>query len=136
MSEQDNGETQQPSVGNQINEGIGRVWGEIKQISKQVERETRKTGRTARLKLDLRSLHREEQEVRARLGKAVHRALHEHGDAHTLAEVEGMAGGIAALDALGEQIAAKETEIDTLYAPDAADTPEEQQPLTESEEVA
>ena len=32
-------------------EGMGRIWSEIKQISKQVEVETRKSGRSARLKL-------------------------------------------------------------------------------------
>jgi len=121
-----------PGGGNQITEGLERVWSEIKQISRQVEAETRKTGRTARLKMDIRRLEREQQEVRARLGKAVYAARCEHGDGIALSEVEGFAGGVAALDALSEEIAAKQAEVETLRRSDAAAKP----PLEESEEVA
>jgi len=121
-----------PAGGNQITEGLERVWSEIKQISRQVEAETRKTGRTARLKMDIRRLEREQQEVRARLGKAVYAARCEHGDGIALSEVEGFAGGVAALDALSEEIAAKQAEVETLRRSDAAAKP----PLEESEEVA
>ena len=125
-------ETETPRAGNQFSDGIERVWSEIKQISKQVERETRKSGRVARLKLDIRGLRREEVEIRARLGKAVYAARQEHGDTATLAEVEGFAGGVAALDSLAEQIATKDAEIEQLRQ--AGETDE--QPLETSEEVA
>ena len=115
-----------------ISEGIGRVWSEIKQISKQVEHETRKSGRVARLRLDIRSLRREQAEVRARLGKAVYEAHQEHGDSIALSEVEGFAGGVAALDALTEQITAKEADIEQLRQAGAVD----EEPLETSEEVA
>ncbi len=118
--------------GGQLTEGLGRVWSEIKQISKQVERETRKSGRSARLKLDIRRLRREENEVRARLGKAVYEAREAHDDGISLHEVEGFAGGVAALDALREDIATKRAEADNLGAPEAA----VEQPLEESGEVA
>jgi hypothetical protein len=113
-------------------EGMGRVWREIKQISKQVERETRKSGRSARLKLDIRRLRREQDEVRARLGKAVYEARMAHGDDIALQDVEGFAGGVAALDVLREEIASKQAEADSLGAPEA----ETEHPLEESEEVA
>ena len=118
--------------GGRFTESIGRIWSEIKQISKQVERETRKSGRSARLKLDLRRLRRQENEVRARLGKAVYEARGAQGDGISLHEVEGFAGSVAALDALREEIATKQTEADNLRAPEAA----AEQPLTESGEVA
>jgi hypothetical protein len=121
-----------PTGGNQITEGLDRVWSEIKQISRQVEAETRKTGRTARLKLDIRRLEREQDEVRARLGKAVYAARCEHGDGIALSEVEGFAGGVAALDALAEKIASKQAEMETLRRNEGAAEP----PLEESEEVA
>ena len=70
--------------GRTFSDGIERVWMEIKQISKQVELETRKSGRSARLKLDVRRLKREESEVQARLGKAVYKAREQHGDGITL----------------------------------------------------
>jgi len=128
MSEQVDNGTPQPS-GNQISEGFERVWSEIKQIGKQVEQETRKTGRAARLKLDVRRLKKEQEEVRARLGKAVYSARNEHGDGIALSEVEGFAGGVAALDALAEKVTTKEAEIAQLMN-------QQDEPLQESEEVA
>ncbi len=130
MSEQVETEAQRES--GQFSESIGRVWSEIKQISKQVERETRKSGRIARLKLDIRSLRREEAEVRARLGNAVYAARQEHDDSIALREVEGFAGGVAALDALSKQITAKEAEVEQLRQTGAVDA----QPLETSNEVA
>ena len=135
MSEQvesDQVETETPQESGPISDGIARVWNEIKQISRQVERETRKSGRVARLKLDMRSLRREEVEVRARLGKAVYEARQENGDSIALSEVEGFAGGVAALDALSEQTTAKEAEIEQIRQANAVD----EQPLETTEEVA
>ncbi|MCH7824020.1 MAG: hypothetical protein IH849_04395 [Acidobacteria bacterium] len=135
MSEQvesDQVEMETPKASGPISEGIGRVWSEIKKISKQVEHETRKSGRVARLRLDLRSLRREQVEVRARLGKAVYEARQEHGDSIALSEVEGFAGAVAALDTLSEQTTAKEAAIEQLHQANALD----EQPLETSDEVA
>lgn len=135
MSEQvesDQATTATPKASGAISEGFGRVWSEIKQISKQVEHETRKSGRVARLRLDLRSLRREQVEVRARLGKAIYAAHQEHGDSIALSEVEGLAGGVAALDSLHEQVSAKEAEIEELRQAGAA----VEEPLETSEEIA
>lgn len=131
MSEQIHNDTQRTD-GNQFTDGLGRVWSEIKEITKQVERETRRTGRAARLKLDIRKLAREQEQVRARLGKAVYEARREHGDDISLGAVPGLAGGIAALDALAEQLAAKQAEADSMRDSDAPTEP----PVPEPEEVA
>ncbi len=130
--ESDQVETETQKKSGPISDGIGRVWSEIKQISKQVEQETRKSGRVARLRLDIRGLRHEQAEVRARLGKAVYEARQEHGDSIALSEVEGFAGGVAALDALTEQITAKEADIEQLRQAGAVD----EEPLETSEEVA
>jgi hypothetical protein len=131
MNEQVENETS-PQGGNQITDGLERVWEEIKQISRQVEQETRKTGRATRIKLEIRRLRREQEEVRARLGKAVYEARQQHGDGIALSDVEGFAGGVAALDALRAKISAKQAEIDSLRHPEASAEP----PLQESGEVA
>jgi hypothetical protein len=116
----------------QVNESLGRVWSEIKQISKQVERETRKSGRVSRIRLNIHRLRREKLQVQAQLGKAVHAAFQEHGDSITLGEVEEFANGIAAIDTLSKQITVKEEEIAQLRQPDTVDD----QPLETPGEVA
>ncbi len=120
-----------PTSSRQFSDGVERIWMEIKQISKQVELETRRSGLSARLRLEIRRLRKEETEVRARLGKAVEQAHRDHGPDIALSEVEGFAGGIAALESLREQIAAKEEKIESLRH-----RPEADQPLEGSEEVA
>ena len=76
-------------------------------------------------------LRKETDEVRARLGKAVYEAYREHGDNIALDEVAGFAGGIAALDSLHQEIAAREAEIDDLRQGSAPESP-----VAEPEEVA
>lgn len=132
MSEQVENGAHEAQPRNQISDGLERVWTEIKQITRSVEQETRRTGRAARLKLDLRGLQRERDEVRTRLGKAIYAARNEHGDEIALNQVEGYAGGVAALDALEQKIAAKEAEMESLHGPVAPS----EQPVPEPEEVA
>lgn len=95
-------------------ENLDRLWEEIKQISRQVERETRRSGRVARLKLDLRKLRKEMFEVRARLGKAVYEAHRAGGADQRLDEIEGYAARVAALDRLHSDAEALEAEIERL----------------------
>lgn len=95
-------------------DGLERVWSEIKEISRQVERETRRSGQIARLRLDIRRLKRETFEVRARLGKAVYEAQRQAGGELRLDQVEGWAARVAAIDDLTAQIAAKEQQIEEL----------------------
>lgn len=110
MSEQTQADTQER--GGSVAAGFERLWGEIKQISKQVERETRRSGRVARLHVDTRKIRREMVAVQKRLGQAVYEARAAGGDDLRLSEVEGYAGGVAALDSLNEQLHAKEADIE------------------------
>ena len=86
----------------QVSEQLGRVWSEIKQISKQVERETRKSGRVSRLRLEIHRLRREKKVAQSQLGQAVHAALQEHGDSIALSEVEELANSAATINILIE----------------------------------
>ena len=116
----------------QVSEQLGRVWSEIKQISKQVERETRKSGRVSRLRLEIHRLRREKKMAQSKLGQAVHAALQEHGDSIALSEVEELANSAATINILIEKIIAKETEVEQLRQAGTADD----QPLETSREVA
>jgi|TARA_B100001750_G_C15401073_1_gene542655 uncharacterized Zn finger protein (UPF0148 family) len=116
----------------QVSEQLGRVWSEIKQISKQVERETRKSGRVSRLRLDIHRLRREKLAAQSRLGQAVHAALQEHGDSIALSEVEELANSAATVNILIEKIITKEAEVQQLRQAGPGDD----QPLETSGEVA
>ena len=82
----------------------------------QVEQETRRSGRIARVRLDSRQLRRQLIEVQARLGKTVFEAFASDGGDVRLEEIEGIGDELAALDRLQEQVAATESEIDDLQA--------------------
>ena len=116
----------------QVSEQLGRVWSEIKKISKQVERETRKSGRVSRLRLDMHRLRREKLAAQSRLGQAVHAAFQEHGDSIALSEVGELANGAATINILIEKIIAKEAEVEQLRQTGTTDD----QPLETSGEVA
>ncbi|HJO30366.1 MAG TPA: hypothetical protein QGG30_07760 [Acidobacteriota bacterium] len=116
----------------QVSEQLGRVWSEIKQISKQVERETRKSGRVSRLRLEIHRLRREKKVAQSQLGQAVHAALQEHGDSIALSEVEELANSAATINILIEKIIAREAEVQQLRQAEPGDD----QPLETSGEVA
>ncbi|MDP6687391.1 MAG: hypothetical protein QF680_05370 [Acidobacteriota bacterium] len=116
----------------QVSEQLGRVWSEIKQISKQVERETRKSGRVSRLRLEIHRLRREKKVAQSQLGQAVHAALQEHGDSIALSEVEELADSAATINILIEKIIAREAEVQQLRQAEPGDD----QPLETSGEVA
>jgi len=116
----------------QVSEQLGRVWSEIKQISKQVERETRKSGRVSRLRLEIHRLRREKKMAQSQLGQAVHAALQEHGDSIALSEVEELANSAATINILIEKIVAREAEVQQLRQAEPGDD----QPLETSGEVA
>lgn len=92
-------------------ESLDRLWEEIKQISRQVEKETRRSGRVARLRLDLRKLRKEIFEVRARLGEAVYETHRAGGADQRLDQIAGYAARVAALDRLHAEADAMEAEI-------------------------
>ena len=109
-------EVEAPVSSGQFSESLERIWTEIKEISHQVEQETRRSGHIARLRLDSRQLRRQLIEVQARLGKAVFEAHVSNSGEIRLQEIEGIGDQIAALGRLQEQVAAKESEIDDLKA--------------------
>ena len=109
-------EVEVPVSSGQFSESLERIWQEIKEISHQVEEETRRSGRIARLRLDSRQLRRQLIEAQACLGKAVFEAYASEGGSVRLEEIEGIGDEIAALDGLREQLAVKESEIDDLQA--------------------
>jgi len=111
-TENQTGDEAAPEPG--LADSLDRLWEEIKQISRQVERETRRSGRVARLKLDLRKLRKEIFEVRARLGEAVYGAHRAGGAGQRLDEIEGYAARVAALDRLHSEVDAIEDEIERL----------------------
>ena len=85
-----------------------------------LHRETRRSGRVARLHVDTRKLRREMAGVQTRLGEAIYEARVAGGDDLRLSEVEGYAGGVAALDSLNEQLHAKEVEIEQVRQAESA----------------
>ena len=110
-------EMEAPVSPGQFSESLERIWSEIKEISHQVEQETRRGGRIARLRLDSRQTRRQLIEVQARLGRAVYEAFASEGGQVRLEEIEDIGDEIDALDRLQLQLAAKESEIDGLQAP-------------------
>ena len=108
-------EVEAPVSSGQFSESLERIWSEIKEISHQVEQETRRGGRIARLRLDSRQLRRQLIEVQARLGQAVYEAIASKGGQVRLEEIEGIGDEIATLDRLQLETAAKESEIDGLH---------------------
>jgi hypothetical protein len=110
-------EVDAPVSSGQFSESLERIWSEIKEISRQVEQETRRSGRIARLRLESRQFRRQLIEVQARLGKAVYEAHTSRGGNMRLEDIEGIGDQIAALDRLQDKLAAKDDEIDDLQAP-------------------
>lgn len=90
---------------------LDRIWDEIKQISRQVEQETRRGGRIARLRLDIRGLRRDCSEQAALLGQLIYDAQMAGAKRPTLSRVEGYDDLIAKIAGLHGQVDAKESEI-------------------------
>ncbi len=110
-------EVEVPVSSGQFSDSLERIWQEIKEISHQVEQETRRSGRIARLRLDSRQLRRQLIEAQACLGKTVCEAHASKSGKVRLEEIEGIEEHLATLDRLQESVVAKESEIDSLQAP-------------------
>ncbi len=101
---------------------LERLWEEIKQITRQVEQETRRGGRIARLRLDIRGLRREVNEHCARLGQLIYEAQKDSDKRPTLARVEGYDDLVANIATIEVQIAEREAQIAELRAQGEQDT--------------
>ena len=90
---------------------LDRIWHEIKDIARQLENETRRGGRIARLRFERRGLRRDFDAVAARVGSLVYEAQMQGGKRPTLSRVQGYDAAIEKMADLRAQIAAKEDEI-------------------------
>lgn len=100
---------------------LDRIWTEIKEISGQIEHETRRGGRIARLRFDLRGLRRDADEAMARLGVAVYDAHMASGKEPALKKLDGYAAMIDKIAGIKAMIAAREDEIAELQAKEKAE---------------
>lgn len=114
------GESEEPK--RDLSWQLERIWDEIKQISRQVEQETRRGGRIARLRFDIRGLRREVNEQCARLGQLVYEAQKSSDRRPTLARVEGYDDLVANIASIEAQIDDKEAQISELRAQGEPDT--------------
>lgn len=97
---------------------VDRIWEEIKDVFRQVESETRRGGRIARLTLDLRHLRRELGEVTSRLGQRIYESQREMDRRPAMAQVEGYDELIERIDDLHGRIGDKEAELERLKQSD------------------
>jgi cell division protein FtsB len=90
---------------------LDKIWTEIKDISTQIEQETRKGGRIARLRFDLRGVRRDLDAAAARIGHAVYEAQMAGGKRPALARIEGYDELFEKMVLLQADIEAKQEEI-------------------------
>ncbi len=103
---------------------LDRIWQEIKDITRQLESETRRGGQIAKLKLEILGLRRKATEHTSRLGHLVYEAQKTSDKRPTLARVEGYDELVAQIAAVEAEIEAKQEEIAELKAqPQEQDTP-------------
>lgn len=100
---------------------LDRIWTEIKEISGQIEHETRRGGRIARLRFDLRGLRRDADDAAARLGHAVYDAHMAAGKEPALKKLDGYDAMIDRIAGIKAMIATKEEEIAELHAKEQAE---------------
>ena len=100
---------------------LDKIWHEIKDIAKQLESETRRGGRIARLRFDIRGLRRDFDAVGTRVGAMIYEAQMAGGKRPTLSKVAGYDEAIEKMAGVRAQIAAKEDEIAELQRQDATE---------------
>jgi len=94
-----------------IGEHLDRIWRELKEVTQQVERETRRGGQIAKLHYDTRGLRQEVASHTSRLGQLVYNAQCQSTRRPTLARIAGYDDLIAAIDALNAEIEANRQRI-------------------------
>ncbi|HJO04047.1 MAG TPA: hypothetical protein QGG47_08735 [Acidobacteriota bacterium] len=95
---------------------LDRIWKEIKDITRQLEGETRRGGQIAKLKLEILGLRRRAGEHTSKLGHLVYEAQKSSDKRPTLARVEGYDDLVAQIAGVESEIDAKQEEIAELKA--------------------
>lgn len=90
---------------------LDRIWREIKELARQVESETRRGGRIARLRFEIRGLRQDLQATAARLGRLVYEAHLAGGKRPALSRLPGYDEAIQRLADLQAQIDGREERI-------------------------
>jgi hypothetical protein len=93
---------------------LDRIWRELKDLTRQVESETRRGGQIAKLHYDIRGLRQERADVAAKLGEIVFAAHRDSARRPTLARVPGYDELVARLDSIADRVAAKQQAISAL----------------------
>lgn len=120
--------TQQSDDGagrNELGRHLDRIWRELKQLTRQVESETRRGGQVAKLRYELRGLRQDRAELLVGLGTVVYDAQRAGKRRPALRNVDGYDEFVGALTELDERIGAKQAALDTLVraSTQTADTP-------------
>jgi hypothetical protein len=95
---------------------LDRIWQEVKEVGGQLESETRRGGRIAKLKLEILGLRHRANEHTSRLGKRVYEAHKSSDKRPTLSRVEGYDDIVAEIAAVESEMEAKRGEIAELKA--------------------
>lgn len=97
-----------------LGEHLDRIWRELKEVTQQVERETRRGGQIAKLHYHMRGLRQEVAAHTSRLGQLVYKAQCGSTRRPALARIEGYDELIASIDALSAEIETKRQRIAAL----------------------
>lgn len=97
-----------------LNWHLERIWNELKELTRQVEDETRRGGKIAKLRFEIRGLRQELESEAARVGELVYEAQMAGGKRPALARVDGYDECVEKMAALRGRIEAKEEEIAVL----------------------
>ena len=104
---------------NDFSSHLERIWAEIKEISRQVEQETRRSGKIARLTLEIRRLRRSIVEQTSGLGMAVYKAQ-QTGTNPSVSAIPGTDELVATIGRLHDQVKDKQQQIERLRQSTAA----------------
>jgi hypothetical protein len=104
----------EPRSSRDLGTHLDRIWRELKDLTRQVESETRRGGQLAKLHYDIRGLRQERADVATKLGEAVFATHRASARRPALARVPGYDELVAQLDTIEGQIAAKQQAIAAL----------------------
>ena len=103
--------TRESGTKKDLGDHLDRIWRELKEVSQQIERETRRGGKIAKLHYEMRGLRQEVTAHTLRLGQLIYRAQCQSKRRPALARIDGYDELIASIDALSAEIAAKQYRI-------------------------